>query len=94
MKKIVLSGIRPTGQLHLGNYLGALSKFVKMQQEGVYDSYFFIADLHALTTHPDASQLAHERTFDYKVDTHGRITTVKVSQDGVLQMTITRTYQR
>ena len=59
MKKIVLSGIRPTGQLHLGNYLGALSKFVKMQQEGVYDSYFFIADLHALTTHPDASQL-HE----------------------------------
>ena len=59
MKKIVLSGIRPTGQLHLGNYLGALSKFVKMQQEGVYDSYFFIADLHALTTHPDPSQL-HE----------------------------------
>ena len=59
MKKIVLSGIRPTGQLHLGNYLGALSKFVKMQQEGVYDSYFFIADLHALTTHPDAS-LLHE----------------------------------
>ena len=38
--------------------------------------------------------VAHERTFDYKVDTHGRITTVKVSQDGVLQMTITRTYQR
>ena len=57
MKKIVLSGIRPTGQLHLGNYLGALSKFVKMQQEGVYDSNFFIADLHALTTHPDPASL-------------------------------------
>ena len=58
-KKIVLSGIRPTGQLHLGNYLGALSKFVKMQNEGVYDSFYFIADLHALTTHPDPSNL-HE----------------------------------
>lgn len=56
-KKIVLSGIRPTGQLHLGNYLGALQKFVKMQQEGVYDSYFFIADLHALTTNPDPQML-------------------------------------
>ena len=56
-KKIVLSGIRPTGKLHLGNYLGALSKFVKMQQDGIYDSYFFIADLHALTTNPDPDAL-------------------------------------
>ena len=53
MKEIVLSGIRATGQLHLGNYYGALSKFVRMQEEGVYDNNFFIADLHALTTHPD-----------------------------------------
>ena len=52
-KKIVLSGIRPTGQLHLGNYLGALSNFVKMQNEGNYDSYYFIAYLHARTTIPD-----------------------------------------
>ncbi|MBP5560939.1 MAG: tryptophan--tRNA ligase [Muribaculaceae bacterium] len=59
MKPIVLSGIRPTGQLHLGNYLGALQKFVKMQQEGKYESYFFIADLHALTTNPDPKVL-HE----------------------------------
>ena len=51
MKEIVLSGIRATGNLHLGNYFGALSKFVKMQND--YDSMFFIADLHALTTHPD-----------------------------------------
>ena len=51
MKEIVLSGIRATGQLHLGNYCGALSKFVRMQED--YDCNFFIADLHALTTHPD-----------------------------------------
>ena len=50
-KKIVLSGIRSTGNLHLGNYFGALKKFVDMQDN--YDCRFFIADLHALTTHPD-----------------------------------------
>lgn len=55
MKEIVLSGIRATGNLHLGNYFGALSKFVKMQDD--YDSLFFIADLHALTTHPDPKVL-------------------------------------
>lgn len=47
---IVLSGIRPTGNLHLGNYFGALRNFVKIQSS--YDCYFFIADLHSLTTHP------------------------------------------
>lgn len=57
MKKIVLSGIRPTGQLHLGNYYGALSKFIRMQEEGVYDANYFIADLHALTTNPDPKML-------------------------------------
>ncbi len=55
MKETVLSGIRATGNLHLGNYYGALSKFVKMQDD--YDCLFFIADLHALTTHPDPTQL-------------------------------------
>ncbi len=54
-KEIVLSGIRATGNLHLGNYYGALSKFVRMQHE--YDSMYFIADLHALTTNPDPEQL-------------------------------------
>lgn len=54
-KNIVLSGIRATGNLHLGNYYGALSKFVKMQND--YDCRFFIADLHALTTHPDPKML-------------------------------------
>lgn len=47
---IVLSGIRPTGKLHLGNYFGALKNFTKMQYEN--RCYFFIADLHSLTTHP------------------------------------------
>ncbi len=55
MKEVVLSGIRATGNLHLGNYFGALSKFVRMQDD--YDSLFFIADLHALTTHPDPKTL-------------------------------------
>lgn len=46
----VLSGIRPTGNLHLGNYFGAVKSFVQMQNE--YDCYFFIADWHSLTTCP------------------------------------------
>ena len=46
----VISGIRPTGNLHLGNYFGAVKSFVKMQEE--YNCMFFIADWHSLTTHP------------------------------------------
>ncbi|MDD4639523.1 MAG: tryptophan--tRNA ligase [Bacteroidales bacterium] len=46
----VLSGIRSTGHLHLGNFFGALRNYIKMQQE--YNCFFFIADLHSLTTHP------------------------------------------
>lgn len=49
-RKTVVSGIRPTGNLHLGNYFGAVRSFVKMQQD--YHCYFFIADIHSLTTHP------------------------------------------
>ena len=49
MEKVV-SGIRPTGNLHLGNYFGAVRSFVKMQHD--YDCMFFIADWHSLTTHP------------------------------------------
>lgn len=51
----VLSGIRSTGNLHLGNYFGAVRNFVKMQHE--YKCYFFIADLHSLTTHPKPENL-------------------------------------
>ena len=42
-----MSGIRPTGFLHLGNYFGAIRNYVKMQEE--YDCYFMVADLHSLT---------------------------------------------
>jgi tryptophanyl-tRNA synthetase len=54
--KRVLSGMRPTGKLHLGNYMGALHNWVRLQHE--YDCYFFIADWHALTTdYADTSQI-------------------------------------
>lgn len=55
MKEIVVSGIRSTGNLHLGNYFGAMRNFIKMQHE--YDCYFFIADYHSLTTHPNPADL-------------------------------------
>lgn len=54
-KRIVMSGIRPTGFLHLGNYFGAIRNYVKMQEE--YECYFMVADLHSLTTHPDTKEL-------------------------------------
>ena len=49
-KQITVSGVRPTGKQHLGNYFGAVLNFVKMQDE--FDGYFFVADYHSLTTHP------------------------------------------
>lgn len=54
-RKIVMSGIRPTGFLHLGNYFGAIRNYVKMQHE--FECYFMVADLHSLTTHPDTKEL-------------------------------------
>jgi len=54
-KAIVLSGIRPTGNLHLGNYFGAVKNFVKMQDTN--ECFFFIADYHMLTTHPNPKDL-------------------------------------
>jgi tryptophanyl-tRNA synthetase len=52
----VVSGIRSTGKLHLGNYYGALKNFVQMQE--AYNCYFFIADMHSLTTHPTPENLS------------------------------------
>ncbi len=49
MKPVLVSGIQPTGNLHLGNYLGALKNFVELQNSGKYECYFFIADLHSMT---------------------------------------------
>jgi len=51
----VMSGIRPTGFLHLGNYFGAMRNYVKMQDD--FDCFFMVADLHSLTTHPDTKEL-------------------------------------
>jgi tryptophanyl-tRNA synthetase len=56
-QKRVLSGMRPTGRLHIGHYFGALANWIKMQEQ--YDCFFFVADWHALTTHyADSSQVA------------------------------------
>lgn len=54
-KEIVVSGIRPTGYLHLGNYFGAMRNYVRMQED--YNCYFFVADWHSLTTHADTKEL-------------------------------------
>lgn len=54
-KPVVMSGIRPTGILHLGSYFGALQNYIRMQDE--YECYFMVADLHSLTTHPDTKSL-------------------------------------
>jgi tryptophanyl-tRNA synthetase len=54
-KEKVLTGIRPTGLLHLGNYFGATRNYLRMQEE--FDCYMFVADWHSLTTHPDTTEL-------------------------------------
>ncbi len=54
-KEVVLSGIRPTGFLHLGNYFGAMRNYVRMQDN--FNCYFFVANWHSLTTHPDTKEL-------------------------------------
>lgn len=54
-KEIVMSGIRPTGFLHLGNYFGAIRNYVRMQDD--FECFFMVADLHSLTTHPDTKEL-------------------------------------
>ena len=65
-RKRVLSGMRPTGKLHLGNYMGALYNWVRLQNE--YECYFFIADWHALTTdYADPSQIKNN-TIDVALD--------------------------
>lgn len=54
-RSIVASGIRSTGMLHLGNYFGAMRNYVRLQAD--HDCYFFVADYHSLTTHPDPADL-------------------------------------
>ncbi len=66
--EIVVSGIRSTGCLHLGNYFGAVQNFLKMQEDSNYHCFFFIADFHSLTTHPkpdDFRKNTNEVLVDY-----------------------------
>ncbi|RFC37678.1 MAG: tryptophanyl-tRNA synthetase [Candidatus Nitrotoga sp. SPKER] len=62
----VLSGMRPTGSLHLGHYHGVLKNWVKMQQK--YECFFFVADWHALTTHYDTPQIIEQSVWDMVID--------------------------
>jgi tryptophanyl-tRNA synthetase len=62
----VLSGMRPTGRLHLGHYHGVLKNWLKLQQE--YPCLFFVADWHALTTHYDTPQIIEEAVWDMVID--------------------------
>jgi len=57
-RPVILSGIQPSGELHLGNYLGSLKNFVELQNSGQYDCYFFVADLHAMTENYKPQELA------------------------------------
>lgn len=61
----ILSGIRPTGRFHLGNYLGAAKNWVSLQSD--YDCYYFVADYHALTTEPDGHKV-EDKVFDVASD--------------------------
>jgi tryptophanyl-tRNA synthetase len=65
-RKRVLSGNRPTGRLHLGHYFGALSNWLKLQEE--YDCFFFVADWHALTTHYEDTSSIAENTLQVVTD--------------------------
>ena len=62
----VLSGMRPTGNLHLGNYHGALKNWVKLQHE--HECFFFVADWHALTTHYETRENIEQNTWDMVID--------------------------
>lgn len=62
----VLSGMRPSGRLHVGHYHGVLKNWIRLQHE--YDSYFFVADWHALTTHYDSPQQMQSNVWDMVID--------------------------
>ncbi|MCX7984741.1 MAG: tryptophan--tRNA ligase [Bacteroidetes bacterium] len=64
-KKVILSGMRPTGKLHLGHLVGALENWVALQ--GEYQNYHLIADYHALTTNPDTSEI-YQNSLDMLID--------------------------
>ena len=68
MKKTLLSGVKPTGRPHIGNYFGAMKQFVDLQNSGDYDCYLFVADYHALNLIQNAQelkQLTNDLVLDY-----------------------------
>ena len=66
MKERVLSGMRPTGALHLGHYHGALKNWVRLQSE--MDCYYFVADWHALTTHYENREVIEKNVYEMVID--------------------------
>ena len=66
MQPRVLSGMRPTGALHLGHYHGALKNWVRLQDE--YDCFYFVADWHALTTHYEEREVMEKNVYDMVID--------------------------
>lgn len=67
-KRRILSGIRPTGKLHLGNYLGALKNWVDLQNNGGYECFYFIADWHALTSDYNRTEEIRQNRIDIVID--------------------------
>src|SRR3989338_7559530 len=68
MKQIVLAGIRATSQLHIGNYLGAVKGMLELEKSGEYETFFMVADIHAITTPFDPEELRknkYEVVIDY-----------------------------
>jgi tryptophanyl-tRNA synthetase len=68
LKKRIVSGMRPTGKLHLGNLHGALDNWVKLQNQGDYDCHYFVADWHALTSDYSDTSLMRENITDMVID--------------------------
>ncbi len=66
MKQVIVSGMRPTGKLHLGHYLGVIKNWVNLQDK--YDCYYFVADWHALTTKYDKTEELKQNTYDVVMD--------------------------
>ncbi len=67
-KPILISGVQPTGRMHIGNYLGALKNFVELQNSGKYECYFFIADLHSLTLDDFDPKKKHSQILELAAD--------------------------
>src|SRR5690606_31372900 len=66
MNQRVLSGMRPTGALHLGHYHGALKNWVRLQDD--YECFYFVADWHALTTHYEHREVIERNVYDMVID--------------------------